>query len=104
MQSRSAPFECGQMANDLAKIRTNLLQCQYTDAHCHPVLANVGSCKFCKGKHMRMKNDVSESDSGSAFFPAADMPNWRYACWKIDFFATDGVDSSRTISPLRGTL
>src|SRR5665213_2782975 len=31
-------------------------------SHCHPVLANVGGCKFCKGKHMRMKSDGSDSD------------------------------------------
>jgi hypothetical protein len=56
--------------------------------HCHPVLAKVGGCKSRDGKHMRMKDDVSDSDSVCRFFAAAVMPKWRHACWKIDFFAT----------------
>jgi hypothetical protein len=53
---------------------------------------------------MQMKVDVSDSGFGSAFFLAADMPNWPHARWKIDFFAIDGMDSRRTISPLRRTV
>jgi hypothetical protein len=67
--------------------------------HCRPVLANVGGCKFCKGKHMRMKSDVSDSDFVLAFSAAARMPNWHHACWKTDFFATHRVDSPGAISP-----
>ena len=67
-------------------------------SHCHPVLANVAGCKLAKGKHMRMKNDVS--DSVSLFSAAAELPNWRHAHWKTDFFATHRMDSPRAISPL----
>jgi hypothetical protein len=72
--------------------------------HCHPVLAIVDRCNTLNVSDMRVNGHVSESDSNSAFFGAADMPNWGHARWKTDFFATDGVDSPRTISPLCGAL
>jgi len=72
--------------------------------HCHPVLAKVAGCKLRNGKHMRMNDDVSDSDSVCRFFAAAAMPKWRHACWKVDFFATHRMDTSRAISPLRCSL
>jgi hypothetical protein len=72
--------------------------------HCHPVFVIVAGCKPFDVNDMCGGNDVSESDSNAAFFGAADMPNWGHARWKTDFFATDGVDPSRAISPLRGAL
>jgi hypothetical protein len=61
-----------------------------------PRLAERGLAR----KHMRMKNDVSDSDSVSLFSAAAELPNWRHAHWKTDFFATHRMDSPRAISPL----
>ncbi len=92
---------------------SNAIQSQLDDSrnrtigalhHFHPVLAMFDRHKALSVSVMRVESHVSDSVSGSAFFPAADMPNWHHARWKIDFFAIDGVASSRTISPLRGAI
>src|ERR1035438_3989330 len=72
--------------------------------HCHPVLANVGSCKGCDSKHMHKEIDVSDSGSVLSFSAAAEMPNWCHARRKTDFFATYRVDSPGAISPLCHSL
>ena len=76
----------------------------YIQYHCHPVLANVGSCKGCEGKDMHIKIDVSDSDLVLSFSAAAGMPDWCHVRWKTDFFATHRVDSPGAISPLCRSL
>jgi hypothetical protein len=93
----------GDLSNGWMVIEQESVLFVCREDHCYPVLTKVLGCKSRDGKDMRMKSDVSESEIFS-LFAAAMMPELRHARWKIDFFATDGVDSSRTISPLRGTL
>jgi hypothetical protein len=53
---------------------------------------------------LHKKNDVSDLDSVLSFSPAGAVPRWFHARGKDDFFSSHGLDSSRTISPLRPTL
>jgi hypothetical protein len=52
---------------------------------------------------MGIKSDVSDSEI-SSLFQAATMPDLGHARWKIDFFATHGLDPSRAISSLCPSL
>ncbi len=72
--------------------------------HCHPVLASAAGCKWLNVNAMRIKDDVSDSEFVLAFAPAPAMPDWLHARWKIDFFATDQLDSPGAISPLCQSL
>jgi hypothetical protein len=98
------PVDCRVKPVPLVQEMMTLLPLRTMLNHFHPVLAMFDRHKALSVSVMRVESHVSDSVSGSAFFPAADMPNWHHARWKIDFFAIDGVASSRTISPLRGAI
>jgi hypothetical protein len=71
---------------------------------CHPAKRD-GVC--WKGLHMsnlRNKNYVIDFDFDSHFFAARPVPNWPNARRKADFLSSHGLDSWRTISPLRQPL
>src|SRR5580693_9417995 len=75
-----------------------------TLAHCHPVERGGVYWKWRNMSRLHNKNDVIDFDFVWVFFAARPVPNWPNARRKADILSNHGLDSWRTISPLRQPL
>jgi hypothetical protein len=72
--------------------------------HCHPVERGGVYWKWRNMSRLHNKNDVIDFDFVWVFFAARPVPNWPNARRKADILSNHGLDSWRTISPLRQPL